>query len=88
MPVARQDLLRRVYRRYYTWPGKAYLLASRALIGLLRGLQFVEPGAYLGGLREGLSAAVERRPLPARLRKKFVPLWRQNSILHQVLRRK
>ena len=24
MPVARQDLLRRVYRRYYTWPGKLF----------------------------------------------------------------
>ena len=74
-------------RLYYTWPGKAYLLASRALIGLVRGLQFVEPGAYLRGLREGLSAPVDRRPLPARLRTKFVPFWRQNSILHQVLRR-
>ena len=24
MPVARQDLLRKVYRRYYTWPGKLF----------------------------------------------------------------
>jgi hypothetical protein len=24
MPVARQDLLRKVYRRYFTWPGKLF----------------------------------------------------------------
>lgn len=74
-------------RTYYTGPGKAYLLASRAIIGLLRALQFAEPAAYLRGLREGFSTPVKRRPLPARLRRTFAPFWRQNSLLHQLLRR-
>jgi len=74
-------------RMYYTGPGKAYLLVSRAIIGLLRALQFAEPAAYLRALREGFSAPVIRRPLPARLRSTFVPFWRQNSLLHQLLRR-
>jgi len=74
-------------RAYYTGPGKAYLLASRATIGLLRALQFVEPAAYLRGLQEGFSAPVKRRPLPPRLRTTFAPFWRQNSLLHQLLRR-
>lgn len=74
-------------RAYYTWPGKAYLLTSRVMIGLLRALQFAEPGAYLRGVREGFSAPVKRRPLPAQLRSTFAPFWRQNSLLHQLLRR-
>lgn len=74
-------------RAYYTGLGKAYLLTSRILIGLVRALQFVEPAAYLRGLREGLNAPVERRPLPARLHQVFAPFWRQNSLLHQLLRR-
>ena len=74
-------------RTYYTGPGKAYLLASRAIIGLSRALQFAEPAAYLRGLREGFSTPVKRRPLPARLHRTFAPFWRQNSLLHQLLRR-
>jgi len=74
-------------RAYYTWPGKAYLLTSRVIIGLLRALQFAEPGTYLRGVWEGFSAPVKRRPLPARLRATFAPFWRQNSFLHQLLRR-
>lgn len=74
-------------RTYYTWPGKVYLLTSRVTIGLLRALQFAEPGAYLRGLREGFSTPVKRWPLPARLRTTFAPFWRQNSLLHQLLRR-
>lgn len=74
-------------RAYYRWPVKAYLLASRAIIGLLRALQFAEPAAYLRGIREGFGTPVKRRPLPPRLHTTFAPFWRQNSLLHQLLRR-
>jgi len=74
-------------RTYYSWPGRAYLLTSRVIIGLLRALQFAEPAAYLRGLREGFSRPVKRQPLPAGLCTTFTPFWRQNSLLHQLLRR-
>ena len=74
-------------RAYYTGLGKTYLLGSRVLIGLVRALQFAEPGAYLRGIRQGFGAPIERRPLPARLHLTFAPFWRQNSFLHQLLRR-
>jgi len=61
--------------------------ATRNSLWLIRALQFAEPGAYLRGVREGFSAPVKRRPLPVRLRSTFAPFWRQNSLLHQLLRR-
>lgn len=74
-------------RAYYTGAGRAYLLSSRVVIGLMRALQFAEPVAYLRGVQQGFSAPVQRRPLPVRLRATFAPFWRQNSLLHQLLRR-
>ena len=74
-------------RRYYPQPLASYMISSRIIIGLVRAISFHEVTAYCKAVREGLSQPVTKNILPAKLRTSFIPFWKQNSLLHQLLRR-
>lgn len=74
-------------RRYARYPQAPYLIVSRTLIGLLQAARLGQWKAWLSGLSEGLRHPVPHQPLPADLWREFMPLWRQNSLWHQLIRR-
>ena len=76
-----------VLRRYYPQPQASYLIFSRLVIGLARAISFGEIKAYLQAVREGLFHPITKNILPSALRKSFIPFWKQNSLIHQLLRR-
>ena len=73
-------------RRYYPQPLASYLILSRIVIGFIRGASFHELGTYFKALKAGLFTPVKKTILPRDIRKKSVALFRQNSILHQLLK--
>jgi len=74
-------------RRYYPQPLASYMISSRIIIGLVRAISFHEVTAYCKAVREGLSQPITKNILPAKLRTSFIPFWKQNSLIHQLLRR-
>lgn len=74
-------------RGYYPQPQASYMLFSRLLIGLYSACLFGQLRCYLKAVHEGLLAPIEKTYLPATLRTLFSPFWKQNSILHQLLKR-
>jgi GT2 family glycosyltransferase len=74
-------------RRYFPPLEASYLVASRLIIGFARAVMFGQLKAYFRAAREGLSEPLDKQVLPLELRREFRPFWRQNSILHQLLRR-
>lgn len=74
-------------RQYYPQPLASYMLISRLLIGLLRALNFRELKTYAHAARAGLCHPISKTPLPKTLRDDFAPFWKQNSIIHQLLKR-
>ncbi len=75
-------------RRYAPYPQALYWMGSRLLIGLGRAMQFRQWRAWLRGVREGLGGSMERRNLPPELYREFGAFWRQNSLWHQLTRRR
>lgn len=73
-------------RSYYPQPQASYLILSRLAIGLFSAIRFNELGTYFKAVREGLFQPVTKNILPATLRKSFIPFWKQNSLIHQLLR--
>lgn len=74
-------------RRYYPQPQVSYMIVSRIIIGLVRAISFHEIKAYFRAVREGLTEPITKNILPAKLRTSFIPFWKQNSLIHQLLRR-
>jgi GT2 family glycosyltransferase len=74
-------------RRYYPQPQASYLIFSRLVIGLVRAITFGEVKAYLRGARDGLTQPVQKNSLPANLRHRFLPFFKQNSLIHQLFKR-
>jgi len=73
-------------RRYYPQPQSSYLIFSRLVIGLVRALSFGEIKAYLRAVKAGLFSPVQNNTLPANIRKDCKVFFRQNSLLHQLLK--
>ncbi|WP_428355697.1 glycosyltransferase family 2 protein [Methyloprofundus sp.] len=74
-------------RRYYPQPQASYLILSRIIVGLTRAIKFNELRPYFKAVRDGLLQPITKNILPAALRKTFLPFWKQNSLIHQLLRR-
>ena len=74
-------------RRYYPQPQASYLITSRIIIGLIRAITFHEIKAYCKAVCEGLAHPVNKNILPVNLRPSFLPFWKQNSLIHQLLKR-
>jgi len=74
-------------RRYYPQPQLSYLIFSRLVIGLVRALSFGELKPYLKAVREGLTHPMTKTPLPENIQRDCTPFWKQNSLIHQLLRR-
>ncbi len=74
-------------RRYFPQPEATYLIISRMIIGLVRAIRFGELGHYYRALRDAFSKPVQKSILPPELRADFSPFFRQNSLIHQLLRR-
>lgn len=74
-------------RRYFPQPEAGYLIFSRIIIGFIRALTFAELPNYFKALRDAFRDPVEKNLLPAELRKDFSPFWKQNSIIHQLIRK-
>lgn len=63
-----------------------YLLLSRILLGLARGGQFRALGVWADAVQQGLCARVSRNTVKSAQQKEFAELWKQNSIVHQLIR--
>ncbi|NOQ64645.1 MAG: glycosyltransferase [Methyloprofundus sp.] len=74
-------------RRYYPQPQLSYLIFSRLVIGLIRAISFGELKSYLKAVREGLSTPIQKTPLSTKIQLDCLPFWKQNSLIHQLLRR-
>ncbi|MBT3812913.1 MAG: glycosyltransferase [Gammaproteobacteria bacterium] len=74
-------------RRYYPQPQASYLIFSRLIIGLTCAVRFNELITYFKAVRDGLLLPITKNSLPPELRKSFLPFWKQNSLIHQLLRR-
>ena len=74
-------------RRYYPQPLASYLLMSRLIIGLINAFRFNELATYFKAVKDGLFQPITKNILPPDLRKSFIPFWKQNSLIHQLLRR-
>lgn len=74
-------------RRYYPQPMASYLLISRLLIGFFRACSFGELNTYFKAVKAGLFSPMSKTILPKELRVDFAPFWKQNSIIHQILKR-
>lgn len=74
-------------RKYYPQPQVSYLIFSRLIIGLVRAISFGEIKTYFSAVAEGLTYPVKKQTLPSKLRQHCIPFWKQNSLIHQLLKR-
>ncbi len=74
-------------RRFYPQPEASYLILSRLVIGLIRAVRFGEFKTYLKAVYEGLSKPITKTLLTTRIQQDCIPFWKQNSLIHQLLRR-
>ncbi len=74
-------------RRYYPQPQVSYLIFSRLVIGLVRAFSFSELKSYLTAVYDGLSKPITKTPLSAKIQRDCLPFWKQNSLIHQLLKR-
>jgi len=74
-------------RRYYPQPQLSYLIFSRLTIGLVRALSFGETKSYLKAVRDGFSKPINKMVLPTDIQSVSKTFWKQNSLIHQLLRR-
>jgi len=74
-------------RRYYSGLQRIYMLISRLIIGFFMSMRHRQFGAYLRAVGEGLNYPLEHTPISRNIRNEVVPFFRQNSIIHQILRR-
>ncbi|HIE02807.1 MAG TPA: glycosyltransferase family 2 protein [Thiotrichaceae bacterium] len=74
-------------RRYFPFPMAAYLIASRLCFGLIRAVQSLELGWYYQAVLDALHTPIKSQVLPLPQQKQLTTFWRQNSILHQLIKR-
>lgn len=73
-------------RKYFDFPSSVYLISGRILFGLIRALEGREGLLFMKALSEGLCKRIKRRTLKGPERKFANVLWRQNSIIHHVIK--
>ncbi len=76
-----------ILRRYYSQPQLSYLIFSRLVIGLVRAINFGQLKPYLKAVSEGLSKPMPKTTLSEEIQLNCLPFWKQNSLIHQLLRR-
>ena len=74
-------------RRFYPQPQVSYLIFSRLIIGFIRALSFGELKPYLQAVQEGLSKPINKTILPSHIQRDSISFWKQNSLIHQLLKR-
>ena len=74
-------------RRYFPFPGAAYLIASRLCMGFIRAVQSGEFKWYYKAVKHAFSEPVEPEVLPQPLLKQLSTFWEQNSLWHQLIER-
>lgn len=73
-------------KKYYPQPMAAYMIFSRLLIGLGRAMYLRNLSPYWEAVKEAFAKPIEKQILPREIRQSSSQFWRQNSILHQILR--
>ncbi|MDM8557522.1 glycosyltransferase family 2 protein [Candidatus Parabeggiatoa sp. HSG14] len=76
-----------IIRRYFPYPSAAYLIISRLFFGFFRALQSLEFGWYYKAMVDALKTPIKPQILPPAQQKQLTTFWRQNSILHQLIKR-
>jgi len=74
-------------RRYFPFPMAGYLIASRLCFGLIRAVQSLELRWYYQAVLDALHTPIKAQVLPRPQQKQLTTFWRQNSILHQFIKR-
>lgn len=74
-------------RKYYPQPVAAYMLLSRLCIGLGRAVYLKQMPTYRKAVRDAYAVTIVKTPLVRDIREKTAVFFRQNSLLHQLLKR-
>ncbi|MDF1584663.1 MAG: glycosyltransferase family 2 protein [Methyloprofundus sp.] len=74
-------------RRYYPQPLASYMIFSRLVIGIVRAVRTNQLKTYVKAAYSGLTQPIRKNTLPPKLRAYFCPFWKQNSLIHQLLKR-
>jgi len=74
-------------RRYYPQPLASYMIVSRIIIGFTRAISFREMRHYFRALKAGLCTPLQKTILPSALQQQGKAFFRQNSLLHQLLKK-
>ena len=75
----------RLIRTYYPQPLASYMIGTRLLIGLVRGIRFNEFSAWLKAVRDSWKKPVCTRYLSPEIRLESASFMRQNSLFHHLL---
>jgi GT2 family glycosyltransferase len=73
-----------IIRRYFPFPGAAYLIVSRLCMGFIRAVQFGEFKWYYRAVKDAFGELVESEALDQQVRKQLSTFWKQNSLWHQL----
>lgn len=71
-------------REYAPFPLSAYYIFSRLCFGCIRAVESGEYKWYLKAVKEAFQYNIKKSPLTRPLRKNFLTLWHQNSIVHHI----
>ncbi|MBF0469514.1 MAG: glycosyltransferase family 2 protein [Desulfamplus sp.] len=71
-------------RQYAPFPMSAYYIFSRLCFGCVRAIESGEYQWYLRAVKEAFRCKIKKSRLTRPLRKNFVTLWQQNSIVHHI----
>ncbi len=73
-------------KKYYPQPMAAYMLLSRLCLGLGRAVCRRQLSTYWRAVRDAYAQPITKEPLSPEIRQKAAPFYRQNSIIHQIMR--
>ena len=76
-----------IIRRYFPFPGAAYLILSRLCMGFIRAVQSGEFKWYYKAVKDAFGEPIEAEVLPQSLYKGLSTFWKQNSLWHQLTER-
>ncbi|MBF0259274.1 MAG: glycosyltransferase family 2 protein [Desulfamplus sp.] len=71
-------------RQYAPFPMSVYYIFSRLCLGCIRAMESGEYQWYLRAVKEAFRCKIKKTHLSLALRKKFLILWQQNSIVHHI----
>ncbi len=73
-------------KKYYPQPMAAYMLLSRLCIGLGRAVRLRQLPTFCQAVKDAYGEPIDKQPLSRDIRQKTAPFYRQNSIIHQIMR--